>query len=317
MAGRAAATVVVIGLFVAANRPAAQQPSAAAPRDLVGTWQAVLVERLDAGGKPTTVPNPRGQLIFDAAGHVSEIVTRGDRVPSTGAQPTPAEAQRVYTEYSDLWGRYRLDPQRHTITYAVLGSVNPNLRDQEIQRSYTLEGTRLTIASTTPRPDAPGGTRITWDRIPTLETLSDSHRRLVGFWQHVVEQRVDLNDKILSETRRSPSIIAYTPTGHIAVHFPPLDRARFQAAWPTDQEAQAAIRGYTGYIAVFSLHPGAVLHHRLALIGRAQGDTLRRYYQITGDDITLRFPPGQFQGQEARTVVKLHRLSSAGDMLGQ
>src|SRR5262245_39390613 len=316
MTGRSIVTVVVLGLLAAGRLPAAQQ-AGAQPRDLVGTWQAVLVERLDASGKPTTVPNPRGQLIFDAAGHVSEIVTRGDRVPSAGAQPTPAEAQRVFSEYSDLWGRYRVDAQRHTITYTVAGSVDPNLRDQDVQRSYTQEGNRLTIASTAPRPDAPGGTRITWDRVPALESLSDSHRRLVGFWQHVVEQRVDLNDKVLSETKRSPSLIVYTPTGDIGVHFPPLDRVRFQGAWPTDQEAQAAIRGYVGYIAAFSLHPGAVFHHRLALIGRAQGDTLRRYYEITGDDITLRFPPGQFQGQEARTVVKLHRLSGAAEMLGK
>ena len=161
MPGKVTVTFVVLGLFVAGNRPAAQQPSAATPRDLVGTWQAVLVERLDAGGKPTTVPNPRGQLILDAAGHVSEIVTRGDRVPYAGAQPTPAEAQRVYADYSDLWGRYRLDPQRRTITYAVLGSVDPNHTDQEIQRADKLEGKRLTIASTTTRPDATRGTRIT------------------------------------------------------------------------------------------------------------------------------------------------------------
>src|SRR5688572_14052305 len=119
MAWRATATVVAIGLFWSAATPTSQQPAPVIPRELIGTWQAVLVERLDAGGKPTTVPNPRGQLILDAAGHVSEIVTRGDRIPYTGAQPTPAEGQRAYTEYSDLWGRYRVDAQRHTVTFTV------------------------------------------------------------------------------------------------------------------------------------------------------------------------------------------------------
>jgi hypothetical protein len=285
----------------------------ASARGLVGTWTAALVERLDASGRATTVPN---QLIFDSAGHVSEIVTRGDRVPSVMAQPTPAEAQQAYRDYADLWGRYTVDAERRTIVYAVSGSVDPNLRDQKIQRSFTLEGDSLTITSTSPRPDGPGGTRIRWQRVPVLETLSDSHRRLVGFWQHVVEQRVDLKDSVLSETRRSPSLIVYTPTGHIGVHFPPLNRTRISGTWPTDAEAQAAVRGYVGYIAVFSLHPGAVFHHRLALLGRAQGDTLRRFYSISGDDITLRFPPGQFQGQEARTVVTLRRLSDAAAMLG-
>jgi hypothetical protein len=333
---RTLAALLCFGLFIAGRAPhpdaaadgralrprsaaQANEPlgAAASGRALVGTWTASRVERLDAAGAATAVPNPRGLLIFDAAGHVSEIVTRGDRVPYVAAQPTPAEAQRAFLEYADLWGRYRVDAPRRTIVYTVSGSVDPNLRDQEIQRAFTLAGDSLTVTSTTPRPDAAGGTRIRWDRVPTLDRLSDSHRALVGFWQHVVEQRVDLKDTMLSETRRSPSIIVYTPTGHIGVHFPPLNRTRLKGAWPTDEEAQAAVRGYVGYIAVFSLHPGAVFHHRLALLGRAQGDTLRRFYQIAGDDITLRFPPGQFQGQEARTVVKLHRMSGAAAMLGQ
>jgi hypothetical protein len=314
-------TVLVAGLAALATLVASAQPArpaaALAAGDLVGTWTPVLVERLGAGAEPETVPNPRGLLVFDAAGHALEIVTRGNRVPYAAAQATPAEAQATFGGFGGFWGAYRLDAARRRITYRAEGAVDPNLMGQDEERTYTYDGERLAITSARPHPGAPGGMRWTWDRVPPLETLSPAHRGLVGFWQHVVERRVDPAGTVLTESRRAPSIIVYTPTGHVGVHFPPLGRERFVGALPTDAEARAAIAGYVGYYGVYTLHPGAVFHHRLAMLGPAQGDTLRRFFQIDGGEITLRFPLARFQGQESRTIVVLRRLSGEAEMLGR
>jgi hypothetical protein len=59
-----------------------------------------------------------------------------------------------------------------------------------------------------------------------------------------------------------------------------------------------------------------VFHHRLIILGNAQGDSLKRFYEITNDEINLKFPTVMNQGQEVRTVVTLKRLSGEKDMLG-
>ena len=86
---------------------------------------------------------------------------------------------------------------------------------------------------------------------------------------------------------------------------------------PTDDEARAAIQGYVGYYGALTVYPGMVFHHRLALLGPSQGDTLKRYFEIVGSEVHLKFPPNvNQQGQETTTLVTLKRLSGEAEMLG-
>jgi hypothetical protein len=186
---------------------------------------------------------------------------------------------------------------------------------RDLTRSYTLVDDRLTM---TALPEAVGtekGMRWVWERVPTLETLTSAHRQLVGFWQHVVERRVNVTTgAVISETRRAPSIIVYTAAGFVGVHFPPLNRKPFAGDLPTDDEARAAISGYTGYYGVYLLYPGTVYHHQLASLG-GNTTSFKRFFQITGSEINLNFPPVMNQGQMVRTVVTLKRLSGEADMV--
>jgi hypothetical protein len=310
--------VVAVALVWSPPIASAQRGGGPTARDLIGTWILLGVERPDAA--LPAVPNTRGLLVFDGAGYTLEITTRAGRTPYAGGQPTPAEGLTTFTSYGGFWGRYRVDPQQRRISIRNEGALHPNRMgpDQpEEVRTYELQGNRLVVTSTQAQPSAASGTRWTWERVPVLEGLSAAHRRLVGFWQHVMEQRVTLSDKVLSENRRAPSVIVYTPSGYVGVHFPPLNRARFGADQPTPEEALTAIRGYVTYFGSYTLYPGAVFHHQLAVLGPGQGNTLRRYFEITGDQIRLRFPPAQVpgQGEEARTVVTLKRLSGEADMM--
>src|SRR5436309_7547472 len=129
------ALIVSVGVLSLVQVPSAQRLAKATAQDLVGTWTLVSVERL-GGGTPTAVPNPRGLLIYDAAGHAIEIVTRGGRAPYAAGQPTPAEAQATFANYGGFWGGYKVDDQQARVTYRPEGAVNPNLMGQDIVRSY-------------------------------------------------------------------------------------------------------------------------------------------------------------------------------------
>ena len=166
-----------------------------------------------------------------------------------------------------------MDDALKKITFRAEGAINPNAMgaragaDNGIVRSYELNGDRLAVTSSADSGDGRDSMRWTWDRVPQLENLTAANRRLVGFWQHVVERRINVTTgAVLSETRRAPSIIVYTPSGYVGVHFPPMNRQRFAGAAPTDEEARAAIAGFVSYSAPTRC-PGIVFHHRLVILG--------------------------------------------------
>jgi len=306
---------IVLALVAACAIVVAQAPPRVPSRELVGTWTLSAVERM-GGGAPAAMPLPRGLLVFDAAGHAFELASAGRRVVYAANQPTPSEAHAVYNNYSGFWGRYTVGDQK--ITYHPEGAVSPNAMGEDIVRSFSLKGDRLTIESASGSADGQDQTRWTWDRVPQLENITPANRQLLGFWRHVVERRVnDATGAVMNEATRAPSVIVYTPSGYVGVHFPPMGRARFAAALPTDEEAAAAIRGFVSYYGAYTLYPGLVFHHRLIILGNGQSDSLRRFYEITGDELTLKFPPGGASplGPDGRTNVVLKRISGPDEMI--
>lgn len=284
------------------------------PQSLVGTWTLSAVAKVGENGTETPQPLPRGLLILDKAGHAFELVETGRRTPYAGNQPTAAEAHGVYSNYSGFWGTYDVAPSR-LITYHPAGSVNPNVMGASVSRAFTLNGERLVFTAAPGELDA--GTVWRWDRAPQLEQLTSANRTLLGFWRHVVEKRINVTTgAVQSETERAPSVIVYSPAGYVGVHFPPMNRPRFASFPPTDEEARAAIAGFVSYYGPYTLAPGIVFHHRLIILGTAPGDTLKRFYSITGDTLTLTFPPARNQrGEEIRTEVTLKRISGAPEMI--
>jgi hypothetical protein len=307
--------VIALLAVAAVQLPSAQAPARSGGAGLVGTWMLVSMQRAGSGGEPATIPNPRGMLAFDRVGHAVEIATTSRRTPNAGNQATPAEAQATYTNYGGFWGGYRADEAQKKIVFKPAGALNPNIMGKELTRSYEIADDRLTV---TALPDATGvekGMRWTWERVPVLENMSAADRQVVGFWEHQVERRVNVTTgAVLSETKRAPSIIAYTSSGFVGVHFPSLTRIKaFAGDTPTDDEARAATQGYVGYYGIFLVYPGVVYHHQLANLG-GPTTSFRRFFEIKGSDINLNFPPAMNQGQLVRTVVTLKRLSGYDDM---
>jgi hypothetical protein len=306
---------LVLALLGAAHPSTAPQTTERpAAGDLVSTWTLTAWERTADGSPAARVANPRGLLVLDRAGHVFEFVT--SLATQRGGQVPLADAQTAFAGYGGFWGQYRVDAAQRTMTFRPEHGLHPNLGGREFSRTFALDGDRLTITAVA-EPHAASGTRWTWERVPPIDHLSPLYRTVAGFWRHVVERRVNpATGASGAETRRSPSVIVYTPAGFVGVHFPPLNRRTFAADAPTPEEAQAALRGYIGYYGALTVYPGQVFHNILAGVSPVGGSILRRSAVISGDELTVQLPRTRNQqGDEAQTVVILKRLSGADDML--
>jgi hypothetical protein len=315
---RAAGLCLALVLVGSGHSSSARQSVApAAAPGLVSTWTLNTFEQGVVGGQAARVANPRGLLIFDSAGHVFEFVTSLANQRTTGGPLPVADAQAAFAGYGGFWGSYRVDAARKTITYRPEGAVSPQLMGgKEFSRSIELDGNRLTITSGT-EPHTPAGTKWVWERVPVIDNLTPLYRRVVGFWRHVVERRVNQSTGVAtSEQKRAPSVIVYTPSGFVGVHFPPLNRKPFASDTPTPEEARAALQGYIGYYGALTVYPGQVFHNILAGVSPVGGTILRRSAEIVGDELTVRLTPTRNQeGQEAATVVTLKRLSGEAEMV--
>lgn len=283
-------------------------------RDLVGTW---TLDRLDDGAdtaQPARITGVRGLLIVDGAGHIFEFVNRPPPQAAAG-QPALTDAQQRFYASSGFWGGYQADAAQRRITITPEGAVHPNLMGRQIERSFQVTGGKLSMTSRAGEPHTRAVTRWTWERVPPVENLSAQYRQVVGFWQHVVEKRMNLTLGTGPESRRAPSVIVYTPSGFVGVHFPPLNRQPFAADVPTDTEARAALQGYVGYFGALTVYPGQVFHNILSGVGNTQG-ILKRSFALNGEEVNITFPiTVNAQGQETTTYVRLKRLSGAAAML--
>ena len=306
-----AAVLVVLSIAIGSARFAAQQPPR--QRDLVGTWTLASMQQGVDSGKPAPVQNVRGLLVFDGGGHTIEVIVRPNTLPA-GAGGNPLAR---FEGFAGGWGGYTADLAAKKITFKPVGAVSPNVQGTELSRTFELAGDILTITSLPGELHAKGVTRWTWERVPTVDHLSDGYRKVIGFWQHVVERRVNTTTgAVFTEAKRAPSVIVYTPSGYVGVHFPPLNRQKFAAADPTEAEARAALQGYVGYFGALGVYPGMVFHQILAGLSPAGGNTLKRFYDLKGEELHIRFPPAtNQQGQQQTTFVTLRRLSGEKEML--
>jgi hypothetical protein len=304
----------VVLVLLGGPSPSAQNSSAPSSRELVGTW---TLDRLEEGGAPgqsVRATNSRGLLIVDSAGHVFEFVTRPSQTAGSAGQPQLTDAQNRFNASAGFWGGYRADMSQRRITFTPAGAVHPNLT-RDFVRSFEVAGDKLTITSAPGEPHTRGVTRWTWEKVPAVENLSPGYSKVVGFWQHVVEKRVNLTLKTAPESRRAPSVIVYSPSGFVGVHFPPLNRQPFASDVPTDAEARAALQGYVGYFGALTVYRGQVFHNILAGISPAPGTILKRFFELNGEEVDVKFPVTvNQQGQETTTYVTLKRLSGVDQL---
>jgi hypothetical protein len=260
--------------------------------------------------------------VIDSVGHIFEGVQHGRPQGS----PPLGDRQQAFATFSGFWGGYKAGSDGSSIVITPRGAVHPNLQGTEISRAFTMAADPPALSPTSPparltltaiKGDTVPGTRWTWERVPPVENLSPGYRQVAGIWEHVVEARVNLTAGTKQETTRAPSVIVYSPSGYVGVHFPPRNRKPLTTDPPSEEEARAALAGYVGYFGALTVYPGQVFHHPLAMVGLvAGGNTLKRFYEASGDTASITFPANtNAQGQRTTTVVTMKRLSGIAEMM--
>ena len=132
---------------------------------------------------------------------------------------------------------------------------------------------------------------IGWDR--SVSQAQSAAQPLVGTWLLTSEQL---------SVEGAPAIPAQGARGMLV-----FDRAGYYFELVEE----------TGRIAFgsFARHQGLIFHSILGG-GLTLGSTLRRFFDVRGQDVDLTFPAGtNRQGIRSQTFVKLHRLSKFEDMV--
>lgn len=125
--------------------------------DVVGTWVLMRAEKLLPDGTRVSDygENPHGLVVFTADGYYSVQIYRADRLKFSSADKLKGTAE----EYKDAslstsvhFGRYSIDPAKHTITFHIDRSSFPNQDDTTQVRPYEMKGNELSW-KVAPRPD--------------------------------------------------------------------------------------------------------------------------------------------------------------------
>ena len=117
--------------------------------DLVGTWTLVSIT-LEKDGKKTDFygPNPQGQLIYDATGHFSVIITRSD-LPKFASDNrvagTPEENKAIVQGSLASFGTYSVNETDKTYTQHVESCTFPNWNGTDQKYSFVISGDELSL----------------------------------------------------------------------------------------------------------------------------------------------------------------------------
>jgi hypothetical protein len=266
-----------------------------APTDrFVGTWKLVNIEQRNAKGDviAPTSGNRTGYLIYDPAGYVAVSIMPVGRKTYAAAQPTDDEARAAMTGYAAYFGTFTVNDADASVTHHLQGSLNPGMAADQ-KRFFDLSGNRLTLK---PPPAANGNqTRLTWERIPEMPNLTAEHRRFLGFWKLVSNERRNEQGELAASNPGQTGYIIYTSAGFMMVQMMQPNRKPPAGAQLTPEEARLTITTYTNYFGPFYIHEtdGYVVHDQVGTLnmGRNGPAPQQRFYQFSGKRLLLKPPP--------------------------
>jgi len=136
------ASALIFGVFIAREEAVAQTTN-----DLVGTWTLVSIT-LEQDGKKTDFygANPQGQVIYDANGRFSVIITRSDlpKFASNNRQAgTPEENKAIVEGSLAYFGTYSVSETDKIISSHVESSTFPNWNGTDRRTSFNISGDEL------------------------------------------------------------------------------------------------------------------------------------------------------------------------------
>jgi Lipocalin-like domain len=158
--------VALVGLTISLSLATFAQQA----NDLVGTWTLVSIT-LEKDGTKTDFygPNPQGQIMYDANGHFSLIITRSDlpKFASNNRQAgTPEENKAIVQGSLAYFGSYSVSETDKIITSHVESSTFPNWNGTERKTSFNISRDELstTVVSGPLTSIGTGRSYLVWKR---------------------------------------------------------------------------------------------------------------------------------------------------------
>ena len=252
-----------------------------------------------------------GYIMYDAAGYMGVVIQPPGRSAWAGEEPTGEEAVGQLGTYTSYFGTYTVNEAEGYLTHHLQGNVRPPDAANDNQRFFEFSGDQLILMP--PSDDSGVRRRIIWQRVPELPAaeLTDTHRRLFGFYRFVKIERTTLDGEPVPTDQWDNAFIIYMPSGHMAVHISRKDRPVYTGA-PTPEQALQAVQTYGSYFGPFSVHEeeGYLVHHRIGNFNPGQAGTdAQRFYELTDTTLTLRPPPRTIDGREVQGAITWERIS--------
>jgi hypothetical protein len=139
-------------------------------KDLVGTWTLVSIT-LDQDGRKTDMygANPQGQVMYDANGHFSVIITRSD-LPKFASNNrmtgTPEENEAIVHGSFAYFGTYSVSEADKIISSHIESCTFPNFNGADRKTSFNISGDELntTVVSGPLTSIGTGRSYLVWKR---------------------------------------------------------------------------------------------------------------------------------------------------------
>jgi hypothetical protein len=286
-----------------------------------GVWKLVGEETRNAKGQ-IVPPGPNagnggrfGYITYDPAGYVGVtlawLVRPTVAATVTGRQPTPEEARSAMGSYNSYWGSFAVNEARSVVTHQTFGALSPAFSGTNQERGFTFSGNRLTLR---PPTSASGEQRtLTWERVPDLQNLTPTHRRLIGFWKLINFERRNAKGELLLSYPGQTGFIVYTASGHVMVHMMQPYRRRNVGPSPTPEETMATYQSYTSYFGPYTVNESGeyVVHHIAGSFNSGPvGTDFQRFLELSGKRLILKVPVTKDGNSEnVQTTITWERLS--------
>ena len=291
-----------------------------AQRLLAGAWSLARIERLGAGGEPVAAPveGRLGSLVYDATGYLGLTILGPDEAeaPADGTTADGASARSI--GHLSYFGRFTVDEAAGVVMHHVAGSLQPSDgAATEYRHPYTLSEDSLTLQW----PPAPDGSTasLTWVREPDLpaENVSPAHRQLFGAYRIESVSRHTTDAYEVDIDQYENGYLFYTPSGQMSVHLLAPGRAPYDADQPAVDETLLRTTHYFGPFVLNEVagcitcpgprDQGYLIHHPAGNAGSSEAPPaeVRRYYELTDTDLTLR--PPRHTDEEGREVITAFR----------
>jgi hypothetical protein len=146
------AAVAVLGLALLPGHLNSQQ--AALKEQLVGTWTIVSWEEIAPNGTKRQISNPKGFLVFDAAGRYAQVIARADRPKFKSPGEPTADELAAATEdfFAANAGTWRVSEAEKLLVQEFEAALRPNDEGTLFRTGISLSGDELRLTSVRPLP---------------------------------------------------------------------------------------------------------------------------------------------------------------------